>query len=175
MVIVQDFLMASQFRRALLTCLFEIFEVPLVLCLPKEACALTLTGATSGIVLDIGERETRAMPVFEGHLISSAFINNGLGMADARKALATLIVDRRQDLVASLDADSFGNTDGLAEQLSGTKLEDADQTWLRDLICRLGSVHSKTTAAAVQAEQVRLRCSCISDRIFGKMFSPQLC
>jgi uncharacterized membrane protein YgcG len=143
-VLVEDFLVSPHFRRALVTALFEVYEVPLVLCLPHAVCSLTLTGCTSGVVVDVGEAETRVMPVFDNFLISSAFIFRGLGMADARSELARLVVARRTDLLASLPVDAFGDTANVAAELStGVHASGADQTWIKDMLYRLGAVYSR--------------------------------
>ena len=142
-VLVEDHLMSTYFRRALVTCLFEVFEVPMVLFLPKAVGALTLTGTTTGIVLDVGEHETRVMPVYDSHLLIDAFTYIRLGVSDAKTDLARMIVAQRNELIQSLDPDEFGDVAALAEQVEGVRPEQADSTWIHDITVRLAAVDSK--------------------------------
>ena len=151
-VVVENFLMPSQFRKALVYCLFDVYEVPLVLMLPTPVASLTLTGANTGIVIDIGEQETRVMPVFENHMVYDAFVYQRLGVADALEVMTQRIISRRSKLVQSLEESSFCDTTGLLEQLKDISDDGVDQTWLKDLAFRLAAVYSKKEADAKRGE-----------------------
>ena len=52
--------------------LFEVFEANNCYLANSAAMALYSTGRTNGLVIKSGERLTRAVPVFEGHVIEHA-------------------------------------------------------------------------------------------------------
>ena len=158
-VLVEDFLLPSHFKRALFHALFNVFEVPLVLCLPSAVCSLTLTGANTGIVVDIGHTETRVMPVFDHHLISSAFSFHVLGVQDALDNLAQLILSRREELVTSLavagnDAGDGIDTEGLVDELKVVTVNQMRGLWLQDMAFRIGAVHAQSVETT--EEEVRV-------------------
>jgi hypothetical protein len=59
-------------REKLIKILFDTFVVPSISILPQGPLVLASYGLTTGLVVDIGESFSRAMPVFDGKVIPSA-------------------------------------------------------------------------------------------------------
>ena len=59
-------------REKLIRVLFDTFRVPSLAVLPQGPLVLASYGITTGLVVDIGESSTRALPVFDGRTLSHA-------------------------------------------------------------------------------------------------------
>ena len=62
----QDWLAPQQYRQALCHVLFEQLSVPSVLFVSSTEALLYTSGESTGIMVDVGDAETRVMPIYEG-------------------------------------------------------------------------------------------------------------
>ena len=63
---------STHLQNIIATVLFEIFEVPSISFIDGTVSALSITGYMTGITIDIGEYESRIVPIFKGVRISNA-------------------------------------------------------------------------------------------------------
>eukprot|EP00638_Chattonella_subsalsa_P016370 CAMPEP_0117820428 /NCGR_PEP_ID=MMETSP0949-20121206/2457_1 /TAXON_ID=44440 /ORGANISM="Chattonella subsalsa, Strain CCMP2191" /LENGTH=393 /DNA_ID=CAMNT_0005659371 /DNA_START=6 /DNA_END=1187 /DNA_ORIENTATION=- len=95
-VIAEPLAGSSAFREALGTVLFRQMQVKGVVMIPGPWPALLCTGLRSGLVIEIGARETHVLPVFAGYPLQNAYQVTPLGVG----ALCSKI---RNDLEGGLE------------------------------------------------------------------------
>ena len=71
----QDWLAPQQYRQALCHVLFEQLSVPSVLFVSSTEALLYTSGESTGIMVDVGDAETRVMPIYEGCVPSPYFLS----------------------------------------------------------------------------------------------------
>ena len=74
-------------RERLAESLFETFQVPALYVSLQPPLALYASGRTSGLVLDVGEGLTQAMPVYNGFMMPHAVVRSDLAGKDVTEAL----------------------------------------------------------------------------------------
>ena len=91
--------------------MFETFNVPALKLAKTAQLALTATGRTTGIVLDIGHTVTHSVPLFEGCILPFATCRLNIGGADLTDYLASLLE------ACGLDGSITEITRGIKEKL----------------------------------------------------------
>ena len=81
-------------REKILQIMFETFEVPCLLLAMTGILSMYASGKTTGIILDIGEGVTQAVPIYEGYLIKHAAQRWNLAGRDLTEYLARIMVER---------------------------------------------------------------------------------
>uniref|UniRef100_A0A0G4FTT8 Actin-related protein 10 n=1 Tax=Chromera velia CCMP2878 TaxID=1169474 RepID=A0A0G4FTT8_9ALVE len=95
-VICDKFYQPSPMRRAIAKVLFEIFNVPSVLFIMDLTLPLYLTGLPTGIIIDVGLRETRMMAVMEGVPLLRAYSLTNTGAILVDESLKKLLEENAE-------------------------------------------------------------------------------
>ena len=74
-------------RAAIAKMMFRTFKVPSLAIANQAVLSLFSTGRTTGIVLEVGEGVTHAVPVFEGFCLTHAVLRLPLAGADLTRHL----------------------------------------------------------------------------------------
>lgn len=78
-------------REKMTQTMFETFNTPAMYVAKKPVLALLASGRTTGIVLDVGETESHAVPIYEGHALPHAITSRALGGSDLTDYLTRLV------------------------------------------------------------------------------------
>jgi centractin len=80
---------------------FEAFQVPSLFVAIPAVLALYASGRTTGVVLDVGDSVTTAVPIAEGHIAAHAVSRMDLGGRDVSERMAVLLRKSGASLLAT--------------------------------------------------------------------------
>ncbi len=83
---------------------FETFRAPAVFFAPPSVLSLYASGRTTGVVLDVGEGVTHAVPVYEGHALPHSVMRSDVAGRDVTRRMQLLL--RRSGLLFTTTAES---------------------------------------------------------------------
>ena len=162
-VVCEDWLAPDAFRRALCHVLFHQLAVPTAQFLSSNEALLYTTGAVTGLTVDVGDAETRVLPIFEGHPVAWAYVTAPAGGSALRAAIRQQVAagagagagadegDKKQE---DEDKDDRGDGEDHGEQKGAgdsAATEDCrsllDRATVEDMMVRL-SLIAPTTAGS---------------------------
>ncbi|KAI0212711.1 Actin-related protein 10 [Lamellibrachia satsuma] len=139
-VIVESVFCPTTFRDTLAKVLFEHYQVPSLLFAPSHLVALFTLGIPSGLVIDVGQKETQVMPVFEGVLLLKAW-----------QALPVAGEAIEKNLEAHLLEGCNVKTDQSADKPLSSVMSSVPQSVLEDIKVRCCFVTKLSRAKQLQA------------------------
>lgn len=83
---------------------FETFRAPAVFFAPPSVLSLYASGRTTGVVLDVGEGVTHAVPVYEGHALPYSVMRSDVAGRDVTRRMQLLL--RRSGLTFTTTAEA---------------------------------------------------------------------
>lgn len=85
--------------------MFETFNVPAIYVSVQAVLSLYASGRTSGIVLDVGDGVTHAVPIYEGYALPHAVIRLDLAGDDLTVYLMKMLTERGYSFTTAVDRD----------------------------------------------------------------------
>ena len=110
-------------RERMVTIMFETFNVPAMFSAPAALLSLFAAGRNTGIVIDLGEHATYAVPFYDGHLIAHAVLRLDLGGGDLTNWMVKLLTERGHSFTTTSEREMVR---GIKETLAYVAL-DFDQ------------------------------------------------
>ena len=81
-------------RERMTQMMFETFNVPAIYVMSQAALVLYSSGRTTGLVMNCGETQSQAVPVYEGYPVPHAIGALALGGKDLTEYMMKLLTER---------------------------------------------------------------------------------
>lgn len=93
-------------REKLTQIMFDIFKVPMMILASQPGLALSASGRSTGVIIDIGDSITRVVPIYEGNPLPQAMTRFEVAGRNITDFLVKLIIDRGYPITTAADHDT---------------------------------------------------------------------
>eukprot|EP00388_Colpodella_angusta_P017009 GDKJ01042143.1.p1 GENE.GDKJ01042143.1~~GDKJ01042143.1.p1 ORF type:complete len:570 (-),score=104.11 GDKJ01042143.1:52-1761(-) len=100
-VLVDDPLLPTNFRKAIIHVLFSQFQTPAIVFVPALVAPLYTTGLHTGLVIDVGYSDTRAMATYSGVSLIQSLSFSKRGALSVDRRLETALTERTSAILPS--------------------------------------------------------------------------
>ncbi|GJP40591.1 hypothetical protein CLOM_g254 [Closterium sp. NIES-68] len=133
-------------REKMAQMMFETFYVPSMSVVTQAALSLYASGRTTGLVLDLGEGVSHAVPIYEGQALTDAILRLDLAGRDLTDYLIKLLTERGDSFTYASPDDQRDNVGDVKEKLAYVAL-DFDQETAQEMSYELPDGQMVTISA----------------------------